>query len=54
MKGSMKLNEGELVRKWLERIEDPDDGDRILFEAIATRMVESYELGFEDGIKTVH
>ena len=46
------INEAEFMEKWLAAIDNPNEADKALVEAIFTSLTRAYNAGLEDGKKT--
>lgn len=47
------INEAELTERWISMLDNPDDADRELLEAMAVALSIAYNAGFEAGKKIV-
>lgn len=45
------INEAELTERWLSILDNPDETDRELIEAMAAALTRAYNAGFEAGKK---
>lgn len=44
------INEQEFVKSWVKILDDPDEGDEALAEAIVSTINRAYNAGKEEGI----
>lgn len=45
------INEQEFVKSWVKVLDDPDEGDTALAEAIVSTINHAYNAGKEEGIR---
>lgn len=45
------INEQEFVKSWVKILDDPDEGDAALAEAIVSTINRAYNAGKEEGIR---